>query len=56
MKWIVPILIFFGVYAIMAGLFVAGTITLIANIEDWVRDKFNQLDTDLAAGEPAPAG
>lgn len=36
-------------YAIIVGLIVAGTITVIANIGGWVNTQFTELDTELTA-------
>ena len=36
-------------YAIIAGLIVAGLITVVVAIGTWVKGKFNSLKTDLGA-------
>jgi pilus assembly protein Flp/PilA len=36
-------------YAIIAGLIVAGVITVVVAIGTWVKGKFNSLKTDLGA-------
>ena len=36
-------------YAIIAGLIVVGTLTMIGSIGDWVEKKFTDLNTALAA-------
>ena len=41
-------------YAIIAGLIVVGTITVIAGIGYWVNVRFTDLETGLQAASPAP--
>ncbi len=36
-------------YAIIVGLIVAGTITVIANIGTWVKGEFTDLSTEIGA-------